>query len=125
MNKQTIEIAALLIKWRRKHEGKQCSHMFCDVVMRGGPRITYETVRTSERQCVGRKEVAVKTSNRWLNVDRNELVWIDKRGYERYEDAFIEARCPECGQSERSEVVVSDTPKARECKNSDYDDIPF
>jgi hypothetical protein len=125
VNKQAIEIAALLVKWRRKYEGKQCAHTFTDVIIRGGPRVTYETVSSSARRCEGRYEVAVRTFHRWEPIQRKELVWLSDRGYEHYEDMCIGVRCPVCGEGQRSEKVVSDTPVSRECKDENFDDIPF
>lgn len=125
MNKQAIEVAALLIKWRRTHDGKQCPHVFTDVILRGGPRINHKVIRGSERQCEGRLVVDVITRARWVTIERKELVWLHDRGYERFEDAYIRVRCPVCGQEERSERVVSEKPAERQCKDIHYDDIPF
>jgi len=123
MKKNDLVVSGFYLKWRKLYAGSQCTHKFYDVLMRGGPKITYEVVSKSERRCEGIIEVSIVTScdKEWRRHE--ELVWKKRHGDEyRREAKRVVVSCPVCGQSFSSNFFRDEEWYRHD---DDDDEIPF
>ena len=125
MKKHAIECSSLLLKWTGMYSGEQCSHVFTDVIVRGGPKIIYETVASSQRRCVGRYFVTTERRVRWEWLERPEFVW-EKRVHEaQIERLRVVYKCPECGEKEASAWFEGPPIWVKPDALEQNDEIPF
>nr|CRY94301.1 hypothetical protein [uncultured prokaryote] len=125
MRKHAIECATALLKWTADYAGEQCTHVFTDVIVRGGPKITYETISSSQRRCEGRLFVTTEKRNSYNWIERADYVHA-KRMYEaKIERIRVICKCPVCGQKVASNWFDGEPEEVKHVDQGNDDSVPF